>query len=96
MTGQRRPLKVGIIGLAHLHPRSYVQTFAGLPDTRVVAAMDPDRRLRDAFCRESGVRGYATLEDLLRNEDPDIAAIFLPHADCPEAAVKCGRQRACE
>jgi predicted dehydrogenase len=28
---------------------------------------------------------------MLKKEDLDVAAIFLPHADCPEAAVKCAR-----
>jgi predicted dehydrogenase len=83
------PLKVAVIGLAHLHPRSYMPLFQALPEVRVTSAMDPDAALRGPFCRDFGLAEYATLPALLRAERPDIAALFLPHADCPAAAAAC-------
>ena len=87
----KRQLAVGIIGLGHLHPRSYMPLFEQAGATEVVAAMDPDATLRNAFCADFGVAGYATVEELLAHHSLDIAAIFLPHADCPAAAEACAR-----
>lgn len=83
------PLKVAIVGLGHLHPRSYMPLFAANPDTRAVAVVEADPALREPFCAEFGVGGYADLGAMLKAEKPDICAIFLPHADCPEAAARC-------
>ena len=87
---KRDELKVGIIGLGHLHPRSYMPLFESVPSTQVVAVAESDASLREPFCREFDVRGYATVDELLAGEGKlDIAAVFLPHADCPDAAAKC-------
>jgi len=82
-------LNVAIIGLGHLHPRSYMLLFKQIPQTKVTCVMERDNNLRDKFCSDYGVRGYAELDHLLKEERPDIAAIFLPHVDCPSAAEKC-------
>jgi predicted dehydrogenase len=66
--------------------------FTAEPGTRVTAVMEGNTALRDAFCRDFGVTGYTDLGKMLKVEKPDIAAIFLPHADCPAAAVKCAAQ----
>lgn len=82
-------LKVAIVGLAHLHPRSYMPLFAAEPSTKVVAVVEEDKKLREAFSKDFGISGYAQLDAMLSREKPDIAAIFLPHADCPAAAERC-------
>ncbi len=84
-----KPLNVGIIGLGHLHPRSYMPIFAALDDTRVVGVAEADTGLRDRFCADFGVPGYPDVGALLAAQRLDIAAIFLPHADCPAAAARC-------
>lgn len=89
MTNSTHVLKVGIIGLGHLHPRSYMPLFTDNPYTRVVAVADSNASLREAFCADFGLSGYATTEELLAAQHLDIAAIFLPHADCPAAAEAC-------
>ena len=81
--------QVGIVGLAHLHPRSYMLLFEAVPQTKAVAVVESNAELREAFCHDFSVRGYSTLDDMLREQKPDIAAIFLPHADCPDAAIRC-------
>jgi predicted dehydrogenase len=85
------PLKVAIVGLGHLHPRSYMPLFKSVPAFQVTAVMEPVAALRDAFAKDFGIPGYATLPELLRKSPPDVAAIFLPHADCPAAAAACAR-----
>ena len=89
MSEAKKKLTVAIVGLGHLHPRSYMPLFDTVPETTVVAVAEADANMRNAFCKDFDLNGYATLDALLENEKIDIAAIFLPHADCPEAAEKC-------
>jgi predicted dehydrogenase len=84
-----RVLKVAIVGLGHLHPRSYMKLFQAVKTTQVAAAVEANAALRDAFCREFALEGYDSVNRMLAAERPDIAAIFLPHADCPAAAEEC-------
>jgi predicted dehydrogenase len=82
-------LNVGIVGLGHLHPRSYMPLFKAAPDTQVVAVTEVDAKLREPFASEFGVKGHSDLDKMLAEHKLDVAAIFLPHADCPAAAAKC-------
>jgi predicted dehydrogenase len=66
--------------------------FAQLPAMRVVAVVEADPVLRESFAKEFAIHGYASLDVMLKKEKPDIAAIFLPHIDCPAAAIKCARK----
>ena len=90
--GSNRQLKVAIVGLCHLHPRSYMPLFAMIPATRVVAVVESDPVMREAFANDFSVTGYADLDAMLDQAKPDIAAIFLPHIDCPAAAIRCVRK----
>jgi len=84
-----KALNVAIVGLAHLHPRSYMPLFDAVPETSVIAVSEKDDELRKPFEADFGVKGYDVLDDMLAAEDIDIAAIFLPHVDCPDAAESC-------
>ena len=86
-----RILRVGIVGLGHLHPRLYMPLFGAVGRTKVVAVAEADKALRDAFCADFAVKGYESVAGMLSAEKLDIAAIFLPHADCPAAAEACAR-----
>lgn len=66
-----------------------MKLFETLPEAGVVAAADANREVRESFVQDFGVRGYTTWQELLERERLDLAVIFLPHADCPEAAVAC-------
>ncbi len=87
-----RQLQVGILGLGHLHPRTYMPHFAATPAVRVVAAGDASEPLREAFARDFGVRVYPSWRELLDNEKLDLAYIFLPHNQCPSAGMECARR----
>ncbi|MFA5263541.1 MAG: Gfo/Idh/MocA family oxidoreductase [Opitutaceae bacterium] len=87
-------LKVSVVGLRHLHPRHYMPLFAAVPSIRVVAVVEQKASLRDPFAKEFGIAAYAGLDEMLEKEKPDIAAIFLPHADCPAAAIRCAQKGA--
>jgi len=88
-----KPLAVGIIGLGHLHPRTYMPHFEATPSTNVVAASDPIESLREGFQSDFGVRTYADWKRLLAGEEIDLAYIFLPHDECPAAAVACAKRK---
>ena len=85
-------LSVGFLGLSHLHPRSYMPLFQAIPGATVVAAADSNPIVLEGFTQSFPVRGYADWRDLLEREQLDLAVIFLPHADCPEAAVACAQR----
>lgn len=82
------PLYAGLIGLCHLHPRSYMPILkaAGFD---VLCAADPNEAVLDAFAQEFHVRAYHDWRVMLEAERLDLAAVFLPHAACPEAALAC-------
>lgn len=90
MTSRR--LRVAIIGLRHLHPRLYMPHFSGSGLTDVIAVVEKDHALRNQFSGEFGVKAYASIDDLLQADKPDIAAIFLPHDECPDTAIALARQ----
>jgi predicted dehydrogenase len=89
MSTPERVLTVGLIGLRHLHPRAYMASFRAAGGFEVVAAADADEATLGRFAGEFGVRAYRDWRELIEREPLDLAAIFLPHADCPEAAAAC-------
>ena len=82
-------LSVGFIGLRHLHPRSYMPVFAAAEGLEVVAAAESDGAVLDVFAREFPVRPYRDWRVMLETERLDLAFLFLPHRECPEAAIAC-------
>jgi len=86
---QTKRLSVGILGLSHLHPRGYMTLFQAIPEVAVIAAADANPAVLEGFVKDFALRGYADWRELLEQERLDLAVIFLPHADCPEAAVAC-------
>lgn len=89
---QQKQLSVSILGLSHLHPRSYMTLFQAIPGVEVIAASDANPSVLEGFVKDFHVRGYADWRELLDKERLNLAAIFLPHADCPEAAVACAER----
>ncbi len=87
-----KEIRVGIIGLQHLHPRSYMPLFRAVKETRVQAVAEPDASLREQFATDYGLRGYEHWEEMIDKEDLDLVAVFLPHVDCPSAAVACAEK----
>jgi predicted dehydrogenase len=86
-----KKLNVAVIGLRHLHPRAYMPLFEDCEFTNVICACEGNAQVLESFCKDFNVKGYSSLEQMLANEKIDIAAIFLPHCDCADAAVKCAQ-----
>jgi predicted dehydrogenase len=80
-------IKVAIIGLRHLHPRGYMAHFEVMDEFEVIAVAEQDETLRQKFSDDFKLTSYAEWKDLLKNERIDLAAIFLPHIECPFAAL---------
>ncbi len=80
-----KPLGVGIIGLSHLHPRDYLPLFAQVPQTQVVAVAESNKEFLQEVTSQTGLQGYEDYNALLERKDIDIVAVFLPHAQCPDA-----------
>lgn len=91
---QNRQISVGFLGLSHLHPRGYMTLFQAIPEAAVIAVADANPAVLEGFVKDFPVRGYADWRELLEKERLDLAVIFLPHADCPEAAVACAARGA--
>ncbi|UCE07302.1 MAG: Gfo/Idh/MocA family oxidoreductase [bacterium] len=82
-----KPIKITIIGLRHLHPRSYMAHFQSIKEIEVIAVAEQDEALRTKFADDFQLKAYATWKELFDKEEVDLAAIFLPYVDCPEAAL---------
>ncbi|MFI4911624.1 MAG: Gfo/Idh/MocA family protein [Sedimentisphaeraceae bacterium JB056] len=87
-----KKFKVAIIGLQHLHPENYMPHFVRCENTEVVAVCEQNKNLLIPFSERHGVAAYTDIDTLLDESRPDIAAIFLPHIDCEEAAIKCAQK----
>ncbi len=75
-----------------MHPRAYMPIFSAIPDFAVTAVAEPDAGVLDGFVKDFGLRRYTDWRDMLQRERLDLAAIFLPHADCPDATVACAER----
>lgn len=85
-------LRVGILGLRHLHPASYLPLFEQTDGATVVVAADTDDAVRAAFQQEHGIRTCESWETLLDRVEIDLAVVFLPHVECPDAVVACAEK----
>ena len=83
-----KKVKIGIIGLRHLHPRSYMTLFDAIETMEVIAVAEQDDGLRQKFVADFQLNGYADWHELYATEAIDLAAIFLPHIDCLPAAME--------
>jgi len=63
--------------------------FGAAGEFEVVAAAESDSAVLHSFTAEFPVRPYASFHDMLESEHLDLAVLFLPHHQCPEAAIAC-------
>ena len=82
-----KKIKAGIIGLRHLHPTSYMAHFNAMEEVDVVAVAESHTPLCESFAQQHRLKPYGSWKDMLDHEEMDLVAIFLPHVDCPEAAI---------
>lgn len=80
-------INIAVIGLRHLHPRSYMAHFQMIKDVDVVAVAEANDLIRNQFAKDFNVHGYSHWTALFEKEPINLAAIFLPHIQCPDAAL---------
>lgn len=92
MASDGKTLRAGIVGLGI--GRHHVGAFAAHPRVELAALCDGDpARLQTFLGQQPGARGYATVEEMLANEQLDLVSICTPdwmHADMGIAALKAG------
>ena len=80
-------LTVAIIGCGRLG-QHYIEVYNTLPDTEVVALVEPNPGRRQAVGERFGVDGlFADVEELYRRMTPDLAAVVLPAKFIQEAVT---------
>jgi predicted dehydrogenase len=89
MSVENKPLNVAFVGLCHLHPRSYVPILKAVPGLNLIAVADGNTAVADGFAKDFPVRKYSGWREMIDKEQLDLAMLFLPHAECPEAAEAC-------
>ena len=76
------------------NPTSYSEALSARPETELIAAADRDPRRLKAFTERYGIQKvYASAEEMLRTERPDIVAVCTntaTRADLTCLAVECG------
>lgn len=82
-----KSINVAIVGLRHLHPRSYMIHFEAVKEMKVIAVAEEDESLCNQFAQDFNVKAYSHWQELFNQEKVDLAALFLPHVDCPDAAL---------
>ena len=82
-----KPIKVGIIGLAHLHPMTYIPHFESCAHTKLTAIAEPNGELLNeklaALGTPNAVAEYQDYKKLIDESGVDLVAIFSPHYECP-------------
>lgn len=61
--------------------------FEAVKEMKVIAVAEEDESLRNQFAQDFNLKAYAHWQELFSKEKNDLAAIFLPHIDCPDAAL---------
>ncbi len=72
------PLKLGIVGVAHMHCWSYVHSFRNSSQVQLVGFYEEDPMKRESFERDAKVKSYLNLDELLA--ECNLAAICSENA----------------
>ncbi len=94
-----KPIRVAMVGLRHPHVGSldparpspgYIHTFKQIPDAQIVAyCEDSDPALLDlARAFDPAARTYASVEELLEQENFDLACVVLPANEISDVGIK--------
>lgn len=91
------PVRIGFLGVAHMHAWGYVAALQSDCRARVTAAWDPDVKRKDVFGLENGVHQADSIDDLF--ERSDAVVICSPntsHAEHVELVARAGKPILCE
>lgn len=82
-----RKIRVGIVGtgkVGDFHARALLQ----IKDCELCAAFNHTKPKLDAFCKRYGIRGYLSLEEMIKKEKLDAITVCTPHPSHAAITVK--------
>jgi predicted dehydrogenase len=85
-------LKAAVIGAGAMG-RHHVRVYGQIPDVTLVGVADPDPARREPLARQFHIPTYASHEELLDQEQPDLVSVVVPtalHREVVEAALAHG------
>lgn len=85
--GGQRPIKVAVVGAGEWG-QQHARVFASRPDTELcaVAARHADRATQRAA--EWGIRGYTSVTEMIKAEQPDLVSLSLPNEEHFDATME--------
>lgn len=89
-----RKIKFAILGCGRISPKHFDAILQHSDNAELVAVCDTDSVVLDEISKKYNVKGYATLDELLKNSDADVVSICTPSGLHPEQAIaisKAGR-----
>jgi len=86
-TVQGRRIRVGLVGCGRIAKNHFGSIEAHSGDLELVAVCDNDRAALQVHQEKYSVKGYARMEDMLRNEELDMVALCTPSGLHPDQAV---------
>jgi len=91
-------VRVGLAGLGFMGG-THAQCHAALPNSQLVAVVDPEPDRRGTFAQTYGATPYASLEEMLASAEVDMVDICMPtylHREAVEKVAAAGKHVLCE
>lgn len=90
-------LRIGFLGVAHMHAYGYAQAIASLPDIEAVGVWDAEGARATKFWESTGITAIADREELLASTDAVIiCSENTSHAELGMLAATAGKHTLCE
>lgn len=90
-------IRVGFLGVAHMHAWGYVSALQGCGHARVTAVWDPETKRKDRFALEHGLHQAESVDDLFERSDAIvITGTNRTHAEYAGIAAEAGKPILCE
>lgn len=91
------PIRVGFLGVAHMHAWGYVSALQSCGEARVAAVWDHETKRKDTFALENGLQQAESIDDLLERVDAVvITSANKAHPEYAEHAANAGKPILCE
>jgi predicted dehydrogenase len=89
----QQPAVVGVVGCGNIFDR-YLTGMSRFADIKVAGCADVDQARADAAAEQAGIRGYASVQELLADPEVEIVVNITPpmaHASVSAAALRAGK-----
>ncbi len=91
------PIRVGFLGVAHMHAWGYVDALQNCTNARVAAVWDSETKRKDKFAIENSLSQAQSIDDLLERCDAVIVtSANRSHVEFVEHAANAGKPILCE